>query len=78
MIELLQMKNKGYIVLVKTGNFYIARGKDALALNKMQDLKLTWLETEKCKVGFPISSLEKYTKLKVKKKSQVTRDAIQW
>ena len=63
MIELLQMKNKGYIVLVKTGNFYIARGKDALALNKMLDLKLTCLETEICKVGFPISSLEKYTKL---------------
>ena len=29
----------------------------------MLDLKLTCLETEICKVGFPISSLEKYTKL---------------
>lgn len=34
MIELLQIKNKGKIVIVNNGNFYIAVGKDALALNE--------------------------------------------
>lgn len=63
MIELLQIKNKGKIVLCNAGEFYIAIGKDAVLLNKLIDLKLTCLKTEVCKVGFPIKSLEKYTDL---------------
>ena len=63
MIELLQNKDKGYIILVATGNFYIARGKDAILLHQTLNLKPTCIETEVCKVGFPINSLEKYTKL---------------
>lgn len=61
MIELLQRKNKGTIILCNAGNFYIARGKDAILFNKIAGLKLNCLETEICKVGFPIVSLEKYT-----------------
>lgn len=61
MIELLQRKNKNKIVLCGLGAFYIARGKDALLLNDLAGLKLTCLEVEVCKVGFPIASLEKYT-----------------
>lgn len=67
MIALLQIKDKGNIILVNAGNFYIARGKDALCLNEILGLKLSCLETEICKVGFPINALEKYTKLIEKK-----------
>lgn len=63
MIELLQAKEKESIVLVNAGNFYIARGKDAVLLHNLLDLKVSCLETEICKVGFPLNSLEKYTKL---------------
>ena len=62
MIELLQNKNSGYIVLVNSGNFYIARGQDAVLLNKILGLKVNCLECEVCKVGFPLNSIEKYTK----------------
>ena len=34
MMELLQEKNKGKIVLCNCGNFYIATGKDAIVLYK--------------------------------------------
>lgn len=63
MIELLQEKNKGKIVLCNAGNFYIAVGKDAILLNELLDLKLSCFKVEICKVGFPINSLEKYMEL---------------
>ena len=59
--ELPVLTESGKIVLVNIGNFYVASGKDAVLLNKILDLKLTCLEKEICKVGFPISALEKYT-----------------
>lgn len=67
MLALLQIKDRGKIILVNAGNFYIARGKDALCLNEILGLKLSCLETEICKVGFPINALEKYTMLLEKK-----------
>lgn len=63
MLELLQRKDKGYIILVNAGTFYIARGKDAVLLNNLFNLKVNCLETEVCKVGFPINALKKYTSL---------------
>lgn len=60
MMEILQEKNKGKIVICNTGSFYIAIGKDAILLNKIANLKLSCLKPEICKVGFPIQSLEKY------------------
>ena len=63
MMELLQKRNKGKIVLCNVGEFYIAIGKDAIILNNLLGLKLTCLKPEVCKVGFPIASLEKYTEL---------------
>lgn len=63
MLELLQNKDKGYIILANAGNFYIARGRDAIKLHDLLDLKTSCLETEICKVGFPLNSIEKYTKL---------------
>lgn len=61
MIELLQIKHKGMIILCGLGAFYLARGKDAILLNEIAGLRLSCMETEICKVGFPIASLEKYT-----------------
>lgn len=63
MMELLQTKNKGKIVLCNNGNFYIAVGKDAVLLSNLIDLKVTCFKPEICKVGFPIIALEKYTDL---------------
>lgn len=63
MLELLQEKEKGYIVIANSGTFYIARGKDAVLLHNILDLKVNCMETEVCKIGFPVNSLEKYTKL---------------
>ena len=61
MMELLQEKNKGKIVLCNCGNFYIATGKDAITLYESLNLQLSCFKQEICKVGFPIASLEKYT-----------------
>lgn len=36
-------------------------GKDAILLNELLALKLSCLQPEICKIGFPINSLEKYT-----------------
>lgn len=63
MIELLQNKDKGKIILINAGAFYIARGKDAVLLHNILDLKVNCMQTEICKVGFPLNALEKYTKL---------------
>ena len=63
MVELLQRKDKGKIILVNSGNFYIARGKDAVLLHNILNLKVNCMEAEICKVGFPLNSLDKYTKL---------------
>ena len=39
MLEILQEKNKNSIVLIKTGVFYIATGKDAVFLNNVFQLQ---------------------------------------
>ncbi len=68
MIEKLQERNKGKIVLCRNGNFYIAIGKDAIALNNILNLKLTCFKPQQvCKVGFPKNALEKYRKLLIEK-----------
>ena len=63
MVQILQKKNKGKIILCELGYFYIAIGKDAIFLNKLIGLKLNCIKPEICKIGFPINSLEKYEKL---------------
>ena len=63
MLELLQEKNKGYIILANAGAFYLARGKDAVKLNEILGLKLLCMEPEVCKIGIPVnSSIETYIK----------------
>ena len=54
MMELLQEKNKGKIVICSNGGFYIAVGKDAVMLHELLDLKVSCFKPEICKIGFPI------------------------
>lgn len=63
MMEQMQYALKGKILFVNSGAFYIARGKDALLVNKLIGLKLNCLGKGVCKVGFPVNALEKYSKL---------------
>lgn len=60
MLEILQEKNKGKIVLIKLGTFYIATGRDALLLSVKLGLKCTCYKNNICKVGVPVSSIDKY------------------
>lgn len=47
-------KNDGYIVIIKSGIFFIGLGKDAIILNKLLNLKLICMREGLCKVGFQI------------------------
>jgi len=60
MLEILQEKNRNKIVLIKTGVFYTATGKDAIFLNKVFELKCICFKKGICKVGIPESRLEYY------------------
>lgn len=75
MLEILQEKNKGKIVLVKLGTFYIATGRDAILLNVKLNLKCTCYKNNICKVGVPVNSIDKYIeKLNKTKYSYVIYD----
>ena len=60
MMEILQERNKGKIVLIKLGAFYVATEKDAVFLHEKLELKCTCFKNNVCKVGIPINALEKY------------------
>lgn len=68
MMELLQKKENGKIIMCNLGNFYVAIGKDATLLNNLLGLKVSCVKPEVCKVGFPVCALEKYTELLVQKR----------
>lgn len=55
-------KDKNLIYIFRVGIFYNILNEDAQILNDKIGLKLTSLSPEIIKCGFPISSLEKYTK----------------
>ena len=60
MLEILQEKNKGKIVLIKLGAFYVATEKDAVLLHNKLAFKCTCFKNNICKIGIPVNSLEKY------------------
>ncbi len=62
-IEKLQEKNEGKIILMKSGIFFIAIGKDAVVLHEVLGLKTTCIKERICKVGFPVRNVEKYIRL---------------
>lgn len=60
MIDCLRKQEKGKLVFVKLGTFYVAVGEDAVLLHKRLNLKCTCYKMNICKVGFPVNSLDKY------------------
>ena len=60
MLEILQEKNGARIVLIKLGHFYIATGKDAVLLHNKFGLKCTCFKNNICKVGVPVTAIDKY------------------
>ena len=56
----LKKQNSDYIYLFKNGVFYLALEDDARFLSKEFNLKLTSLNAESVKCGFPCSSFDKY------------------
>ena len=62
MLEILQEKNKGKIVLIKLGAFYVATDKDAVLLHDKLNLKCNCFKNNVCKVGIPVNSIYDYIK----------------
>ena len=60
MLDLLKEKEKGTIVFIKLGTFYIATAEDAVLLHNKLGLKCTCFKLNICKVGFPVNALDKY------------------
>ncbi len=60
MLDLLKQKEKGKIVIVKLGNFYVATEEDAVLLHDKLNLKCSCYKNKTCKIGFPVKALEKY------------------
>ena len=58
----LKEKDASSIYIFRIGIFYNILNEDAKILNEKLGLKITSLSPEIIKCGFPISSLEKYTK----------------
>ena len=58
----LKKQTSALIYIFRVGIFYNIFNEDAKILNEKFGLKLTSLSSEIIKCGFPISSLEKYTK----------------
>lgn len=58
----LKNKNSNNVYLFKSGIFYIALEEDAIKLSESLKLNLTNLNENVVKVGFPVSSRERYVK----------------
>lgn len=59
----LKQQDDKTLYLFKSGIFYIFIDNDAKIVNTLLNLKLTNLNTEVVKCGFPVNSLSKYLKL---------------
>lgn len=58
--EFYKLKYDKYVLLIKSGNFYITLEKDAIVMHNIFDYKLN-NKSNIIKVGFPITSLNKIT-----------------
>ena len=56
--EYYKIKYKEYIILMKSGNYYVALQQDAIVLNDIFKYKLN-ISNNIIKVGFPINTLNK-------------------
>lgn len=73
MLDCLKEQEKGKIVFVKLGTFYIAVGEDAVLLHNKLELKCTCYKNHMCKVGFPVNALDKYIE-KLNEKTQIFKN----
>lgn len=60
MVQILRENNKGKILFINAGAFYIAIEEDAVLLNNELKLKCSCFQKNTCKIGIPINSLERY------------------
>lgn len=61
--KICKLQNPEKVILIKSGSFYVILDEDASLLNQLLGLKLTPLNEEIDKCGFPINSLTKYENL---------------
>ena len=54
----LKIEYKEYIILFKSGSFYVCFNEDAIVMNKIFNYKLVELK-ENVRIGFPISLIDK-------------------
>lgn len=63
LLEKLQKENKEHIVLMQSGIFFVAIGKDAIELNRTVGLQLTCMKEGLCKARI---SSKKFGKIRAK------------
>ena len=73
MLDCLKEQEKGKIVFIKLGTFYVAVGEDAVLLHNKLELKCTCYKNHMCKVGFPVNALDKYVE-KLNEKTQIFKN----
>ena len=57
LFRILKLEYKEYVILFKSGNFYITFDEDSLILNKLFNYKILELKNN-IKAGFPLNSLD--------------------
>lgn len=77
MLEILRGENKGKIVFINAGAFFIAIEEDAVLLNSKLKLKCSCFRKNTCKVGVPINSIERYLE-KIEKSKYMDRIVHRW
>lgn len=58
LFRMLKLEYKEYLILFKSGNFYLSFAEDAIIMNKVFNYKINDLKSN-IKVGFPVNSLNK-------------------
>lgn len=58
LFRMLKLEYKDYLILFKSGNFYLSFDEDAIIMNKVFNYKINNLKSN-IKVGFPVNSLNK-------------------
>ena len=58
LFRMLKLEYKDYLILFKSGNFYLSFDEDAIIMNKVFNYKINDLKSN-IKVGFPVNSLNK-------------------
>jgi len=68
LFRILKVEYKEYVILFKSGNFYISFDEDSTILNKIFDYKIVDLKNN-IKTGFPLTNMdmvkEKFEELKI-------------